>query len=339
MTVHRRTLPLLLALLVPQAGCICVEKTAPAAATAPDPKPVAKAAGPSGFASLPTGPGEKVSTNPAAAAEATQTTSRRGDPEAYPHAPPPPDTVAAARAEPGTLPPLPRDADAFVPPVPAAEPPVLAALRAFAENHPDRGIEALKPLEKTNQEFVLAVLPALVRGSQLKLAAADPHDVAALVEQLQAAAARLEPRAALRIDKMLFCKQVGGFGRYEPWPDGQPYRANGLAELYAEISHLVSEPAANGGGYVTRLVSTLEIRDANGRLVEQTDPEDRRRTVSAARTERAVLSRSPLQDFYMIYRIPTPAQPGVYTVTVEIRSPGTNRVVRSRPVEFRVAGP
>ena len=42
----------------------------------------------------------------------------------------------------------------------------------------------------------------------------------------------------------------------------------------------------------------------------------------------------------MVYRIPVPAQPGVYTVTVEIRSPGgSGRVVRSKPVEFRVAGP
>ena len=61
--------------------------------------------------------------------------------------------------------------------------------------------------------------------------------------------------------------------------------------------------------------------------------------MAAARTEREVKSESPRRDFHIIYRIPVPAQPGVYTVTVEIRSPGTNRVVRSRPVEFRVAGP
>src|SRR5262249_32848499 len=161
---------------------------------------------------------------------------------------------------------------------------------------------------------------ALVRGAQLKLSAADPQDVAALVEQLQAAAARLEGRAALRVEKILFCKQVSGFGRYARWPEGQPYRANGLAELYVEIRHLVSESTTTGDEYVTRLVSSLEIRDANGRLVEQTDPEDRRRTVAIARTERAVVSDSPLRDFYMVYRIPVPAQPGVYTVTVEIRS-------------------
>jgi len=106
-----------------------------------------------------------------------------------------------------------------------------------------------------------------------------------------------------------------------------------------EIGHLISEPTAKGDEYVTRLVSGLEIRDANGRLVEQTDREDRRRTVLIAREEREVPSKSPLQDFYIVYRIPVPAQPGVYTVTVEIRSPGGGRVVRSRPVEFRVAGP
>jgi hypothetical protein len=351
MTVHHRTLPLLLALLAGPAGCISVEKTVPV--TPPDWKPPVKpteAPGSGGYAALPTVPGEKIPTNPAARSAATtatpsaQTTSRRDNPDPYPQAPPAPDAVLAARSEPGPLPPLPPratgDPDPFPPFPPAqAEPPVLAALRAFADNHPDRGIDALKGLDKLNQEFVLAVLPALVRGSQLKLSAADPQDVAALVEQLQQAAARLEARAALRVDKILFCKQIDGFGRYSPWPEGQPYRAGGVAQLYVEIGHLISEPTAKGDEYVTRLVSGLEIRDANGRLVEQTDREDRRRTVLIAREEREVPSKSPLQDFYIVYRIPVPAQPGVYTVTVEIRSPGGGRVVRSRPVEFRVAGP
>lgn len=348
MTVPRRTLPLLVALFAgPPAGCIVVEK--PLAVAPPDAKSAAQPAEsplPGGLAvALPTAPGEKIPTNPAAKVAATpgptptaQTTSRRADPD-YPQVPTPAEEVRTVRAEPAALPPLPTrhpgDPDAL-----PADPPVLAALRAFSENHPDRGIDALKSLEKPNQEFVLEVLPVLVRGAALKLASASPQDVAALVDQLQAAAARLEGRAALRIDKILFCRHVGGFGIYDPWPEGQPYRAGGLAELYVEIGHLVSDPAASGDGYVTRLVSALEIRDANGRLVEQTDPEDRRRTVPVARTERTVRSRSPLQDFYVVYRIAVPAQPGVYTVTVEVRSPDKgNRVVRSRSVEFRVAGP
>lgn len=349
MTVPRRTLPLLLALLAgPQvAGCIIVEK--PVSVTPPDTKQVAKATEPTSgglVVALPTGPGEKIPTNTAAKVAATpnpappaQTTSRRTDPDPLPPIPTPPEEVHAVRTEPAALPPLPirhpGDPDA-----PPAELPILAALRAFAENRPDRGIDALKGLDKSNQEFVLEVLPVLVRGATLKLASATPQDVAALVDQLQAAAARLEGRAALRIDKILFCRHVGGFGIYDPWPEGLPYKAGGLAELYVEIGHLVSDPAVNGDGYATRLVSALEIRDANGRLVEQTDPEDRRRTVPVARTERTVRSRSPLQDFYVVYRLAVPPQPGVYTVTVEVRSPDKgNRVVRSRPVEFRVAQP
>jgi hypothetical protein len=351
MTAPRRTLPLLLALLTGPsvAGCIIIEKPVPI--TPPDAKPTELPISGGLAADLPVGPGEKIPTHPTAKLAANpdpappaQTTSRRPDPDAYPQAPPSPEAVSVARSEPGPLPTLPGrhpgEPEGFPPFPPAAEPPVLAAVRAFAENHPDRGIDALRTLDKPNQEFVLEVLPVLVRGATLKLSSADPQDVAALVDQLQAAAARLESRAALRVDKILFCRHVGGFGRYDPWPEALPYPAGGLAELYVEIGHLVSEPTANGAGFVTRLASCLEIRDANGRLVEQTDPEDRRRTVPVARTERAVQSRSPLQDFHMVYRIPVPSQPGVYTVTVEIRSPGgSNRVVRSRPVEFRVAGP
>jgi hypothetical protein len=344
MTVQSRTLLLLAGLALHlAAGCITVEKPAPV--TQPDKKPpVAQATGTpgsSGFAVMPSRPGEKVPTGPAARAPATDpppaepagtTTSHRTTPKAEPEVPEPPDAaLRPVRAEPAPLPVLPG------PPVP--DPPLLAAVRAYLENRPDQAIEHLKDLSKPNQELVLAVLPALVRGAQIDLARSDPQDVGALVDQLQGAADRLEDRAPLRIDKMLFCKQVRGFGRYDPWPDGQPYRPGQLAELYVEIRHLACEPAP-GDGFLTRLVSSLEVRDANGRPVEQTDPADWRRTVTVARTERSVFSRSPLQDFYITYKIPVPAQPGVYTVTVEIRNPGGgNRAVRSKPVEFRVAGP
>ena len=83
-----------------------------------------------------------------------------------------------------------------------------------------------------------------------------------LAEQVHAAAERLEPRAALRVDKVAFCRRINGYGRYDPWPEGQPFQPNDLTELYVEIRHLTSEAAtgaAAGEGFVTRLTSTLEV--------------------------------------------------------------------------------
>jgi hypothetical protein len=191
-------------------------------------------------------------------------------------------------------------------PQPATETPLLAAVRAYVENRPDKAIECLKLLDRPNQEFVLALLPVLARGSQLNLTSpASATDIKVMIEALRLTASRLEPHAAISIEKMLFCKRVQGFGRYEPWQVEQPYRPNGQAELYVEIRHLLSEPGVSPGqgeGYITKLVSSLEIRDANGKLVEQTDPADFHRTVAVSQFERAVFSRSPLQDFFMTYQ-------------------------------------
>jgi hypothetical protein len=181
----------------------------------------------------------------------------------------------------------------------------------------------------------------VIRGSQLNLAVPDPHDAAALAEQLTAMATTLEGKAALRVDKVVFCRRATSFGRFDPWPEAQPYRPNDLAVLYVELRHVGSEPATgpDGEGFVSRAVVDLEVRDAAGRLIEQTDPTDWRRRVSVARFEHTDYTRSPLRDYSRTYRISVPSKPGVYTVTVEVRDPAGNRTARSQPAEFRVAGP
>src|SRR5205823_1747582 len=172
-------------------------------------------------------------------------------------------------------------------PPPPAEPPLLAAVRAYAEGKPERAYEYIAALDKPNQEFVLALLPALVRGATADLAG-DPVGIALIAEQLHSAALRLEPRAALRVGVVAFCNTVDMFGRYEPRPDNQPYRPNDEAQLYVEVRNLVSEPAVGPRGetYLTRAQVAVEIRDAYNRLVEQPDAQDWRRRVPVVRYEK-----------------------------------------------------
>ena len=184
------------------------------------------------------------------------------------------------------------------------------------------------------------MVPILARGATANLAS-DPAGVATLVEQLRSAAAQLEPRAALRVENVTFCGKVAGFGRYNPWPQGQPYHPNDQAQLYLEVRNLRSQAATGPQGetHLTHALAAVEIRDAHGRLVEQPDPEDWRRRVPVVRFEKKLFSRGPLHDFHILYPFAVPGTPGVYTVTVEVRDPSGRRVARRRAGRVPRDGP
>jgi hypothetical protein len=219
---------------------------------------------------------------------------------------------------------------------PALEPPLLAAVRAYVEKRPDRAIELLRGLDKSNQDFVLSVLPLLARGASADLNN-DSVTVATLVDQLHSVAARMEPRAALRIEKLALCNGVTGFGRFAPRPPNTPYHPHERVQLYLEVRNLTSEPA--GDEFHTQVHATVEVRDAHQRLIEQIDPDEPRHRVPVVRFAKRLTSRSPLHDFHVLYIFSAPPAPGVYTIAIELRDPTGNRVVKTAPVEFCVAGP
>ena len=319
-------------------GCLIIGGSSSPPAEGPPPKVVAPPPSESPgskFASLPSRPGQKIPANTVARTTTPTVTGRPPLATQVPEAPQPPEGVTPASADPAALPllaPLPTTPDS----------PLLAAVRDYVEDRPDKAIERLKSLDKTSQDFVLAVLPLLVRGAGMKANATDPSELAVLVDQMHAAAARLEPRAALRIDKVVFCQWVSGFGRYDPWPENTPYRPNNIAELYVEVRHMTSETTSTPKGemFTVRAVTSLEIRDAKGRLIDQPDPADHRLRVPVRREEHAdPPARTPPRDYWRRYRIVVPPVAGVYTVTVEVTDAATGRTAKSRPTQFTVAGP
>ncbi len=283
-------------------------------------------------------PGDSVATKPIAKDAATtaqkpQPASPGPSPPGAPVAPPVPAGGVASANEPNAF----RLAGtATVIP----EQPLIAAARAYIEGRPERAIEAIAGLDKSNQDFVLAMLPALVRGATADLVN-DPVAVAMLVEQLRSAAARLEPRAALHVDAALFCRTVVWFGRYDPRPENEPYKPNDKAQLYIEVRNLVSQPAVGPRGetFLTNTRGLVEIRDAHGKLVPQPDAADSRRLHEVARFEDKKFTRTPLHDFHVVYTFPVPSQPGVYTITVQLSDAAGRRAVKTAPVQFLVAGP
>lgn len=221
-----------------------------------------------------------------------------------------------------------------LPTIPSIDPPLVAALKAFMENDPQRAVEALKSLDKSTQDFLIATMPAIARAAQMNMANADPAAVATIAEQLHAAAQMVEPRAALGV-KAAICRKIEGFGRYDPWPKNEPFQPNDIAELYVEVRHLTCEPSAKDG-FVTRQETYVEIRNAAGRFVDQTNPENPNQIVPKARYKREKVSRSPVHDYHWRYLVTMPSTPGTYTVTVEVRDAAGTRTARSQPIEVRV---
>lgn len=191
-------------------------------------------------------------------------------------------------------------------------------------------------MDKQNQDFVLAVLPILAQGATADLTN-DAATNAALAEQLRGTVARIEPRAALKIEKVAFCTDVEGFGRFVPRPVANPYRPNERAQLYLELRNLGHQPT--GDGFLTHVHAAVEIRDADDKLVAQIDPDDHRRRVPVVKYEKRLVTRSPLSDFHVLYIFAAPPAPGVYTVTVQLSDASGRRTVTSQKAEFRVAGP
>jgi hypothetical protein len=218
------------------------------------------------------------------------------------------------------------------------EPPLLKAVRAYSEGRPDLAIEFLSAFDKPNQDLVLAILPVVDRGSRLDMKS-DPTATAILADQLRSAAARIESRAALRLDTVALCKTVRGFGRYDPWPKGQPYRPNDLAQLYIEVRNLISQPTVGpyGETYLTLARETVEIRDADGKLIDQLTSEGHH--VSVVQADKKLFTRTPIHEFHILYQFQVPSAPGVYTISINIQDPVGRRSVKTEPIEFRVAGP
>ena len=303
------TLAAAAALLLP--ACAATPRAAKPA-DAPPPVSVAVASA-TGFAELPSVPGQRVARHPAVEAPAT--------------------TPAAVAKPPETLPPT--KVEVAVPPPDA---PLVAAVRAYLDNRPEVAADQLKSLDRPNQDLMAQLLPPVVALSRLNLARAGPVDYGVLAAQLETPLKSLAAKATLGIPKAVFCSTPTGFGQYRPLPDGHVYRRGTLAEVYVEVrnapSLFVRHPEF-GDGYLTQLNAALRLRDAAGNVVELTD--EGRRPVPVLQSVQKDFSRSPVRDYSKAFRFAVPQKPGRYTLTVEFLDPETGRAV-SQSLSFEVGG-
>jgi hypothetical protein len=242
---------------------------------------------------------------------------------------PPEATVPDPPAPPATAPPAvatPHSVAAPPPAKPAEGPPLIEALRCLLQKRNTEARQWLERFEAPNRELLSGLLVLAVRLSEEHVQQANPQDVAAIIKEMDDMQEPLRLHAALTISKMRFCKWIEKYGDYDPLPESHAFRAGELVQVYVELRNFTC--ARQGPAYLTRLASTLEIRDANGKIVWRHDCNDR---------DRPERSHTPLRDYFRNYGfyVPETIPPGLYTLRLQVTDIPTGRVARSS-LDFRI---
>jgi hypothetical protein len=215
------------------------------------------------------------------------------------------------------------------------------ALRSALEKRPREARELLEAASRSDRELLLALLRLAAATGEKEVANLDDRDVTAALEQVRRLHEQLRRRAALRLDRVCFCRRVRGYGQYEPLPPDHAFRAGWegrpgeRVQVYAEVRHFAS--ACHPGYHETALATRLEVHDAAGRSVARLD--------LGTCVDRCLSRR---EDYFLNiqFNVPAGLAPGLYTLWVVIqdngpREPGQPVRYRSarRSLDFRVCPP
>jgi len=229
----------------------------------------------------------------------------------------------------------------FPPPAPAVEPPLMTALRSALDQRPQEARELLQAPHQSDRELLKALLRLAAEVGERELVKLSPEEVAAALEQVRRLHEQLRRRAALRLERVCFCRRIRGYGQYEPLPPDQAFRAGWegrpgeRVQVYAEVRHFAT--VCRQGQHETALATRLEVRDAGGRRVTALD--------LGACVDRCLSRR---EDYFLNiqFNVPAGLAPGLYTLWVVINDvgpapPGQRALDRAaqRSLDFRVCPP
>ena len=207
------------------------------------------------------------------------------------------------------------------------------ALQSVLDNRPSEAVLFLRKYDQPTQEIFLRLLPILGLLTQKGIDQLSPPDVAIINDQAQSLAISLRPRIKLVIDKACFCEEIKSFGSYKPWPEGHAFlgstsnRPGDYVQLYVELRNFINE--AKNGSYLTRLSSSVEIRDQKNEQVWFYRFDDK-----------PIRRQSPLHDYYFNYafHVPNNLPAGTYHLTIKVKDETRPEQPReaSQTLEFRV---
>lgn len=212
---------------------------------------------------------------------------------------------------------------------------LLQALKSLIEKRHDEAIQYLRVYDKETQEFFIRFLPVLTLVAQKPFNELTPQEIAVVNEQLLSALLMLRPRTELLVSRMCFCKEVRGYGWYQPLPENHAFvtgtkdRLGEEVQLYVELKNFLSEKTKDGD-YLTKLTCVLELQDSGGKKVW---------SHRFDRADAAHRRSAQLNDLYRNYTFYVPViPPGTYQLTMQIadETHPEQRRVASEKLIFRV---
>jgi hypothetical protein len=215
------------------------------------------------------------------------------------------------------------------------------AFQSILDGNPQRALEELQVYDKSTQEFFLNWMPAAVIILRKPIEQMSAEEIRTLNELFSRWAQSVRNHTELVITNMRYCRQVRGFGQFDPWPEDHAFlsrpapRYGELVQVYIELKNFVSEQVKEGD-YVTKLACSLEIKDSRGERVKFHHGET---TYQCNRDETTHHCRSRLNDLHenFSFNVP-PMPPGTYLLTIQIvdETLPSHRRVAQKSLPFRV---
>jgi hypothetical protein len=195
--------------------------------------------------------------------------------------------------------------------------PFALALQCLIDNHPNEALQWLDKYDGPTKEFFLRLLPVLQLMTQKSFLESSPAKFAFLGEQMQGLADSLRPLSKLTIEKARFCKWISSYGIYEPMSEDHEFRCSTTSRsgdfvmLYVELGNFTS--VFKNGMYETKLASSIEILDQNGKQVWFHSGFPEERMPNRSRTLRRDYSNK-----YTFF-VPNYLRAGTYTLIINVR--------------------
>lgn len=209
--------------------------------------------------------------------------------------------------------------------------PAALAFKQILENKPEQATKTLKDGTVPNPELVEFLLSAA--GVILKHDVLDSKEASQALDFVGKAQEKLRKQATLNLENLHFCKDIHGFGSFDPLTSNHGFQ-QGKGNLpgekimvYVEVENV--HCSKDNEVFESMLSSNLEIHDSNGKIINMAFP---------PRIDR---SRAQRSDYHLTFqfRVPPKLQPGLYTLWVSVEETAiSGNLPRSckKSIDFKV---
>jgi hypothetical protein len=214
--------------------------------------------------------------------------------------------------------------------------PLTQAIQYMLDGRHQEAIVALRAYDEETQEFYLRILPLMTILAKTPISKLPPEQIQLANDLLLSLRESLRPRCELLVNRMQYCKEIKGYGQFDPLPDNHAFlnatkdRPGELVQIYVELKNFASVKGKDGT-YLTKLACSLELKDSNNKRVGPPLRFDDKET-----TYRRSACLNDYHGNFSFYVPPIPA--GTYKLVLQIVDetiPNERRIAR-KELDFRV---